>query len=157
MKKIEAMKKDAQSNDVISAILNNSDIIIDALTDAERLKIVVYSEIKKAIDSKTHKAVLQCNYSCTTHKDAHSFDLIRFVECEKEQCALCNIYIAIKKDVIQCTITVSAHKAYQDALKAHEYDVVKHRKIVTVDALVNEIKTLYAIFNSVNRDKTSKE
>ena len=157
MKKIETLKKDAQSNDVICAILNNSDIIIDTLTDNERLKIVVYNEIKKAIDSKTHKAVLQCNYSCTAHKDAHSFDLIRFVEREKEQCALCNIYIAIKKDAIQCTITVSAHKAYQDALKAHEYDVAKHRKIVTVDTLASEIKTLYAVFNSVNKDNASKK
>lgn len=151
MKKIEALRKDAQSNDVISAILNNSDIIIDTLTDNERLKVAVYSEIKKAIDNDTHEAILQCNYDCTKHADAHSFDLIRFVEKQKHQNALANVYITIKKDVIYCNITVSAHKAYQDALKAHEYDTVKHRKVVTIDKLASELKTLYAIFYSTHK------
>ena len=151
MKKIETLKKYAKHDDVISNVLHNDAILINALTDTERLKIAVYCEIARALNNDTHEAILQCNYDCTKHADAHSFDLIRFVEKNKHQNALCNIYTAIKKDAIQCTITVSAHKAYQQALANAEYDVAKHRKVVTIDKLTTEIKTLYSIFYSTHK------
>lgn len=151
MKKIETLKKYAKYDDVISNVLHNDAILISALTDTERLKITVFCEVARALNNDTHEAILQCNYDCTKHADAHSFDLIRFVEREKHQNALCNIYISIKKDVIYCNITVSAHKTYQKALQDAQYDIVKHRKVVTLDTLTTEIKTLYAIFASVHK------
>ena len=131
-------------------ILNNEDVFIDSLTKSELLKVVIYNEIKKAIDNDTHEAILQCNYDCTKHQESNSYNLIRFVEKAKHQNALTNIYITVKKDKVFCKCTVSANKTYQSALEKANYNIVKHFKVVELSELTNEIKTLYAIFNSTH-------
>ena len=150
MKKFEEMKTLAQDNKYVAKALGNAAINIETLTPTERLKVVAYREIAQAISNDTHEAVLQCNYECTKHPDAHPFDLIRFVEREKRQNALTNIYISIKGNKVYCKLTVSAHKAYQQALAKAGYDIVKHYKTVAVNDLAAEVKTLYAIFRSAH-------
>ena len=151
MKKFEEMKTRAQDNKYVTEVLNNADINVETLPPTERLKVVAYREIAQAISNDTHIAVLQCNYECTKHPDAHPFDLIRFVEKEKHQNALTNIYISIKGNKVYCKLTVSAHKAYQQALAKAGYDTVKHCKTVAMDKIASEIKTLYALFNGINK------
>ena len=131
-------------------ILNNEDIFIDSLTNSELLKVVIFNEIKKALDNDTHECILQCNYDCTQHAESNAYNLIRFVEKAKHQNALTNIYITVKKDLIFCKCTVSANKTYQDALEKAGYNIVKHFKTVELKDLTNEIKTLYSIFNSTH-------
>jgi hypothetical protein len=121
-----------------------------SLTKSELLKVVIYNEIKKAIDNDTHEAILQCVYDCKKSEFANSYNLIRFVEKEKHQNALTNIYITVKQDTVFCKCTVSANKTYQDALAKANYNIIKHFKIVELKDLTNEIKTLYAIFNSTH-------
>ena len=123
---------------------------IGEIAKSELLKVVIYNEIKKALDNNTHQAILQCNYDCTKHQEANAYNLIRFVEKAKHQNALTNIYITVKKDDIFCKCTVSANKAYQQALEKADYNIVKHFKTVKLEDLTNEIKTLYAIFNSTH-------
>lgn len=131
-------------------ILANDDIFIDSLTKSELLKVVIYNEIKKALDNDTHEAILQCNFDCTQHQESNAYNLIRFVEKAKHQNALTNIYITVKKDTVFCKCTVSANKVYQEALSKANYNIVKHFKTVELKDLANEIKTLYAIFNSTH-------
>ena len=131
-------------------ILNNEDIFIDSLTNSELLKIVIFNEIKKAIDNDTHECILQCNFDATQHNESNAYNLIRFVEKAKHSNALTNIYITVKKDTVFCKCTVTANKIYQDALQKANYNIAKHFKVVELKDLTNEIKTLYAIFNSTH-------
>ena len=134
----------------VKNILNNEDIFTESLTKNELLKVVIFNEIKKAIDNDTHEAILQCNFDLTQHQESNAYNLIRFVERAKHQNALTNIYITVKKDLILCKCTVSAHKNYQDALQKADYNIQKHFKVVELKDLTNEIKTLYSIFNSTH-------
>lgn len=134
----------------VTKILNNEDIFVTSLTKSELLKVVIYNEIKKALDNDTHECILQCNYDCAKNVDSNAYNLIRFVEKAKHQNALTNIYITVKQDKIFCKCTVSANKVYQDALQKANYNIVKHFKTVELNELTNEIKTLYAIFNSTH-------
>ena len=134
----------------VKNILANDDIFVESLTKSELLKVVIYNEIKKAIDNDTHTAILQCNYDCTQHNESNAYNLIRFVEIAKHQNALTNIYITVKQDKVFCKCTVSSNKVYQDALAKADYNIVKHFKVVELKDLTNEIKTLYSIFNSTH-------
>lgn len=131
-------------------ILANDDIFIESLTKNELLKVIIYNEIKKALDNDTHEAILQCNYDATQHAEANAYNLIRFVEKAKHSNALTNIYITVKQDKIFCKCTVTANKTYQEALAKANYNIAKHFKTVELADLTNEIKTLYAIFNSTH-------
>jgi CDGSH-type Zn-finger protein len=134
-----------------AAILANDDVFIDSLTKSELLKVVIFGEIKKALDNDTHEAIIQCNYDCTQHSESNAYNLIRFVEKAKHQNALTNIYVTIKKDTVLCKCTVSANKTYQDALEKAGYNILKHFKTVELKDLAAEIKTLYAIFTSTHQ------
>lgn len=134
-----------------TTVLANEDIFIDSLTNGELLKVAIYGEIKKALDNDTHEAILQCNYDCTQHSESNAYNLIRFVEKAKHQNALTNIYVTVKKDAILCKCTVSANKAYQDALAQAGYNTAKHFKTVDLKDLTAEIKALYAIFHSTHQ------
>ena len=134
----------------VTKILANKDIIVTSLTKSELLKVVIFNEIKKALNNDTHECVLQCNYDCTQYQYTNAYNLIRFVEKAKHQNALTNIYITVKQDKIFCKCTVTANKAYQDALQKANYNIVKHFKIVELKDLTNEIKTLYTIFKSTH-------
>lgn len=134
----------------VTKILANKDIFTQSLTKSELLKVVIFNEIKKALDNDTHEAILQCNFDCTQHPDANAYNLIRFVERAKHQNALTNIYITVKHDKIFCKCMISAHKTYQDAFAKADFDIVRHCKIVELKDLTNTVKIIYSVFNSTH-------
>ena len=65
MKKLDTLKKmlvdiDSQT---LADIVQNDDIVIDDLTEFEKLSILMYNEIAKSINSKSHKLLLDCNFA----------------------------------------------------------------------------------------------
>ena len=84
----------------VKSILNNDDIFTESLTKSELLKVVIFNEIKKAIDNDTHECILQCNFDATQHNESNAYNLIRFVEKAKHSNALTNIYITVKQNKV---------------------------------------------------------
>lgn len=64
MKKYEALKKELEtiSNEDLIAIVSNEAIIIDSLTEFEKMCLLMFRELEKALRTKEHKLVLDCNY-----------------------------------------------------------------------------------------------
>lgn len=65
MKKLETVKKNLETATVemLAAIINNDDIDANDLTPAEKLSVLMYDEFAKALKTKEHQLLLDCNYA----------------------------------------------------------------------------------------------
>ena len=65
MKKLETLKTTLETvtNETLAAIVNNEDVTTEDLTPAEKLAVLMYAEFEKALRTKEHQLLLDCNYS----------------------------------------------------------------------------------------------
>lgn len=65
MKKLETLKKNLETvtDETLAAIINNEDIDLATLTAADRLSVLMYEELAKALKTKEHQLLLDCNYA----------------------------------------------------------------------------------------------
>lgn len=118
-----------------------------ALTDSEKVKILVYDYVCKALQSdKTLTCFLQHNYKYARNKDSHAFDLIRVCYTNDLKHQLTNVYITVTKDNINLKIYCTANKAYLDALKKAQFDIKKFYKTVNNKDFLQTVSTLKQIY-----------
>ena len=62
-KKLETLVKNFETltDDVLNEIVNCPDVDVSTLTEREKFSCLVFDEMRKALDTKTHQLVLDCN------------------------------------------------------------------------------------------------
>lgn len=65
MKKLETLKTNLEmvTNADLALIIDNDDVVAEDLTPAEKLSVLMYDEIAKALKTKEHQLLLDCNYA----------------------------------------------------------------------------------------------
>ncbi len=63
-KKLETLVKNFETltDDILNEIVNCPDVDVTTLTDREKFSCLVFSEMRKALDTKSHELMLDCNY-----------------------------------------------------------------------------------------------
>jgi hypothetical protein len=65
MKKLETLRTalETVSAETLAEIIANADVDVEALTEAEKLSVLMYAELAKALKTKEHQLLLDCNYA----------------------------------------------------------------------------------------------
>ena len=63
-KKLETLVKNFESltDDILNEIVDCPDVDVSTLTEREKFSCLVFDEMRKALDTKSYKLVLDCNY-----------------------------------------------------------------------------------------------
>ena len=158
MKKLETLKNalDTITADARAAIINNEDVDPETLTPAQRLSVLMYAEFEKALRTKEHQLLLDCNYpdSKNTQSGNYLVDYYRLAA----HGSMIQIYVKRNSFGI-CT---SASKANREQFEALENDlgfVTKYdkktgrakttqRNGVTYEELVPVVKSVLAVLEN---------
>ena len=64
MKNLETLKTTLETvtNETLAAIIKNEDVATEDLTPTEKLSVLMYAELAKALKTKEHQLLLDCNY-----------------------------------------------------------------------------------------------
>lgn len=122
MKKLETLRKEATTvtAETLSTIVNCKDIDCEALTETEKLAILVFNEYSKALNNKSVSCVLDCNYSNSklhvkvdkeTGEPSPEFCIDYFRLIDEHNDCLARCYIHISKKAVTTDIRFSAKKA----------------------------------------------
>ena len=164
MKKLDTLKKALENieNEALANIINNEDVELDALSKNEKLFVLMYEEITKALDCKDYKIVLDCNY-------ANSKNSVLRVDYFRLAVANCMIQVYC---TAKCTFSIctSANKANREKFKTLEDElhfVTKYdkktqrakttqRNAIAYEDIVNVIKQVIAILKETATEKAQK-
>lgn len=163
MKKLDTLKKALESitEAELNAIINNEAVDTEALTEREKLSVLMFAELSKALNNKKHTLVLDCNYkdSKNAQNDVLLVDYYRL--------AVANSMIQIYCKKNSFAICTSASKANREAFAVLEnelqfitkYDSKTHRAKTTqrinisYDDIVSIIKQVIAVLESTAQNK----
>ena len=166
MKKYEALKKELEtiSNEDLIAIVSNEAIIIDSLTEFEKMCLLMFRELEKALRTKEHKLVLDCNYvnSKFAQNDILKVDYYRL--------AIANSMIQIYVRHNSFRICTSASKANREKFAQLESELqfktkydsktkrakTTERINISYDDIVNVTKQVIAILESTATNKATE-
>lgn len=95
-KKLETLVKnvDATTNDEFRKIVDNENVDVDTLSCNEKLAVLVFAEMQKALETKDHTLVLDCNYAQSKFHNKTDKEL----EKGQENVWLVDYYRLISKD-----------------------------------------------------------
>ena len=159
------------TNETIANIINNEVIDETSLTEREKVSVLVYAELAKALDTKDRKLVLDCNYAASkfhNHKDESQdqwlVDYYRLVPTANVNSTLIQFYVSINftKSAITFRLCTSCAKmnrdqfeALQDELhfttkwdKEHTRAKTSTRVGVSYDEIVDVVKAVCAVLAS---------
>lgn len=158
MKKLDTLKTTLETitNEALDAIINNEDVAAEDLTPAERLSVLMYAEFEKALRTKEHQLLLDCNYPDS--KNAQNGNML--VDYYRLAAHGSMIQIYVKRNSFG--ICTSASKANREQFAALENDlgfVTKYdkktgrakttqRNGVTYEELVPVIKAVLAVLEN---------
>lgn len=166
MKKYEALKKELEtiSNEDLIAIVSNEAIIIDSLTDFEKMCLLMFRELEKALRTKEHKLVLDCNYA---HSKFAQNDILKV---DYYRLAIANSMIQIYARHNSFRICTSASKANREKFAQLESELqfktkydsktkrakTTERINISYDDIVNVTKQVIAILESTATNKATE-
>lgn len=107
-KKLENLKKDFETltDELLAEIVDCSDIDVSTLSDREKFSCLVFQQMQRALETKTHTLMLDCNYP---HSNKHNkspkqlekgqtpewlVDYYRLVGKDDKQKSLIQIYVS---------------------------------------------------------------
>lgn len=167
MKKLDTLKKALESitNDELANIINNNNVDCDSLTDFEKLSVLMYAELAKALKTKEHELLLDCNFadSKNVKNDVLLVDYYRLAINN----AMIQIYV--KKNYFN--VYTSASKANREQFAQLENDLhfvtkydtktkrakTTHRDKISYDELVSVVKSVIAVLESNATNKTIEQ
>ena len=185
-KNLETIFSEAKeiTNETIANIINNDVIDETSLTEREKVSILVYAELAKALDTKDRKLVLDCNYEASkfhNHKDESQdqwlVDYYRLVPTVNVNSTLIQFYVSVNftKSTVTFRLCTSCAKmnrdqfeALQDELhftvkwnKEHTRAKTSTRVGVSYDEIVDVVKAVCAVLASTKveaeKAKANKE
>ena len=168
MKKLDTLKKTLETtaenelHETLATIINNNDVVIKSLTKAEQLSVLMFAELEKALRTKEHQLVLDCNYA-----DSRNSDL----KVDYYRLAIHNAMIQIYVRQNSFRICTSASKTNREKFAQLEselhfktkYDKKTNRAKTTerinisYDDIVNVTKAVIAILESTAQAKQSAD
>ena len=115
------------TNETIANIINNEVIDETSLTEREKVSVLVYAELAKALDTKDRKLVLDCNYAASkfhNHKDESQdqwlVDYYRLVPTANVNSTLIQFYVSINftNSAVTFRLCTSCAKMNRDQFEA---------------------------------------
>lgn len=182
-KKLENLIKDYEvlTDDLLNEIVDCPDIDVSTLTESEKFSCLVYQQMSRALDNKSYKLVLDCNYPQSNKHNKSEKQLAKGQEpewlvdyyrlCSKEgkQKSLIQIYVKTnpKKGTCLfdlCTSCAKANLAQFEAMRdeLHFEPIKKNggdgaktttRKNVSYEELVAVCKAVTAILFATEKAK----
>ena len=166
MKKLETLKKELESVELdrLAEIINNNDVELEALTEAEKMSVLMYNEIAKAINNKNRKLLLDCNYADSKNVQNN----ILLVDYYRLAIANSMIQIYVKKN--HFNICTSASKSNREQFKILENDLhfitkydkktqrakTTQRNNIAYDDIVNVILNVITVLESTSKAEKTK-
>ena len=169
MKKLDTLKKllatadENALNTELTAIICNDDVKANELSEFEKLSVLMFAEIAKAVKTKEHTLVLDCNYA-NSKNDTLKVDYYRL--------AIANAMIQVYVRKNSFRICTSASKANREQFKQLEnelhfvtkYDKKTNRAKTTerinisYEDIVDVIKSVVAVLeNTVKHSEEQQE
>ena len=164
MKKLETLKKmlaEENIDAVIKNIINNDAVAVDALTEFEKLSVLMFAEIAKAVKTKEHELMLDCNYAQSkfAQNDILKVDYYRLAIAN----AMIQIYVR-KNSFRICTSASKANREQFERLEDELHFVTKYDKKtaraktterinISYDDIVSVIKSVIAVLESTTQSK----
>ena len=163
MKKYETLAKMFKTleenalNEEVAKIINNNDIIVDALKNSEKMSVLVFNELQKALNNKRYTIVMNCNYA-NSKKDTYDMCYYNIAIANR----MIQIYYKAQKNVFD--ICTSCAKCYREqfekleelqfALKLDKNNRAKTtvRKSISYDEITSVIKSLIAILENITTE-----
>lgn len=182
-KKLENLVKDFETltDDILNEIVNCPDIDVSTLTDNEKFSCLVFQQMSRALETKSHRLVLDCNYpQSNKHNKSDKqlakgqepewlVDYYRLISTEGKKKSLIQIYVKTnpKKGTCLFDLCTSCARdnlaqfiALRDELhfepvgkKGGEGAKTTQRKNVTYDELVAVCKAVTAILFNTEKAK----
>lgn len=167
MKKIETLKKMLADENIIATladIIKNDDIDIDSLSDFERLSVLMYAEIAKAVNSKSHTLLLDCNFADSKNVQNN----VLLVDYYRLAVNNCMIQVYVKKNSFAiCTSASKANRAQFEALENDLHFVTKYdnkthrakttqRNAIAYDEIASVIKQVIAVLETTAQNKATE-
>lgn len=182
-KKLDNLLKDyeALTDEILAEIVNCPDIDVTSLTDREKFSCLVFQQMSRALDTKAHKLMLDCNYpQSNMHNKSDKqlakgqepqwlVDYYRLVSRDGKQKSLIQIYVKTNPAKGTCLfdLCTSCAKgnleqfvALQDELhfepvgkKGGEGAKTTRRLNVTYEELVDVCKAVVAVLANTEKAK----
>jgi hypothetical protein len=167
MKKLETLRKELESVELdrLAEIINNDSVELDSLTDSEKLSVLMFNEISKAVNNKSYKLLLDCNFadSKNVQNDVLLVDYYRLAVNNSM------IQIYVKKN--HFNICTSASKANREHFKTLENELqfvtrydsktnrakTTQRNNISYDDIVSVIKSVIAVLESTAKAEKTAE
>ena len=167
MKKLDTIKKmldtmtEEELNKTLTDIINNNDVIVKTLSKAEKQSVLMFAEIEKALRTKEHQLVLDCNYSNS------KFAQNSILKVDYYRLAIANSMIQIYVRQNSFRICTSASKANREKFAQLENELqfktkydsktkrakTTERLNISYDDIVNVTKQVIAILESTATNK----
>lgn len=166
MKNLETLKNTLTTvtNEALAAIISNEDVLIEELTAAERLSVLMYAELAKALKTKEHQLLLDCNYPDSKNVQ-NGILLVNYYRLAAHGSM---IQVYVKKNSFG--ICTSASKANREQFAALENELgfitkydkktgrakTTQRNGVTYEELVPVIKSVLAVLSNTATARVEK-
>jgi hypothetical protein len=169
MKKLETLKKtlatldNAELNKTLADIINNDNIVVDDLSEFEKLSVLMYAELEKALRTKEHKLLLDCNYTQSkfVQNDVLLVDYYRLAINN----AMIQIYV--RKNSFRICTSASKANREQFAQLADLHFVTKYDKKtnraktterinIAYDDIVDVVKSVIAVLENTATNRQSE-
>lgn len=180
-KKLETLVKNFETltDDILNEIVNNEEVDVSTLSDREKFSCLVFAEMKKALETKSHELVLDCNYSQSkkhNKKDPADnkwlVDYYRLVSKDNKNASMIQFYVSAnpKKSSCSFTLCTSCAKANLEQFLALRDDLqfapltdksgrpkTTTRKGIQYDELVDVVKAVCAVLaNNAKKEEPKK-
>lgn len=160
MKKLETLKKELENitNEKLAEIIQNENVIVDSLNDFEKLSVLMFNEIAKAINTKDYRIVLDCNYANSKNDDLK-------VDYYRLAVANCMIQVYVRKNSFRiCTSANATNREKFATLESELHFKTKYdsktkraktteRLNISYEDIVNVIKQVIAILKESATEK----
>lgn len=166
MKKLDTLKKNAETvtNEYLANVIANEEVDILTLTAADKLAVLMYEELAKALKTKEHQLLLDCNYPDSKNAQ-NGVMLVNYYRLAAHGSM---IQVYVKKNTF--AICTSASKANRDQFAALEdlhfttkYDTktgrakTTQRNGIAYEELVPVLQSVIAVLKNTATAKTKPE
>jgi hypothetical protein len=167
MKKLETLKKllETVEDSTLAEIINNENIVVDDLSEHEKLSVLMFAEFAKALKTKEHTLLLDCNFadSKNVKNDVLLVDYYRLAINN----AMIQIYVR-KNSFLICTSASKANREQFAQLENELHFKTKYdkktnrakttqRNNISYDELVSVVKSVTAVLENTATNKQSAD
>ena len=129
MKKISTLSTLVNSTtaDELSKIIDNENVSVSTLTENEKLAVLIFSELKKSLQSREYELTLDCNYKKSKNKLAF-VDYYRLVD-KSSNASLIQLYVSCSVKSASChfRLCTSCAESVREQMQSLKF-IIKYDK-----------------------------